>query len=169
MEDNIQPRKTTFKQFLDRFPVVTLPLHLNEDSHHLFSTTNLPLSHELVATYILPAEGKEDFGEFTEVVACCQLPKLGDFHALIYWLADLLDYRYKLITFSPKGQLIDRCELSGMRYEGERLFQSVTTIEADGSIIIAEGWSKSDGSDFKASDSKAQSIEINADGYLRRL
>jgi hypothetical protein len=162
-------KKPTFKQFLDKFPVLALPLHLNEESHHLFSAQNLPLSALAIEQYILPFETEEEHDEFTEFVPCCQLPKSGDFVAVIYWRARLMDYRYCLATFTAKGAPIDSCALSGLKLEGDTLLQSVTSVETDGMLYVAEGRSQHDGSSFEAASSKARSFHLQPDGRIDRL
>ncbi|MCC7507085.1 MAG: hypothetical protein IT259_17390, partial [Saprospiraceae bacterium] len=63
--------KYHFPDFVAKFPPVSMPVTLGEDTHHTFSTENEPLPADMVEQFILPTNdpGTPD-DEFTEYVPC---------------------------------------------------------------------------------------------------
>jgi hypothetical protein len=45
-----------FQAFVAKFPPVSMPITLGEDSHHVFGTENEPLTDKLIHAFILPLE-----------------------------------------------------------------------------------------------------------------
>lgn len=99
-------KKLTFPDFVAKFPPVSMPATLGEDTHHVFSTENDPLSDELIAQFIHPTEEVVPDDEFTEYVPCFAINDTNEFIALVWWKAELLNYEYVLATFNPKGQRV---------------------------------------------------------------
>ena len=110
--------KAKFKDFLERFPELPLPLTLRDDSHHDFEQ-NKPLSDEMIASYITRYEiGQVD--DFTEYVACFSFPKVAKqpYQAVVYWKAALMQYDYVLATYSLDGNMIDKKAIAGTKVVG---------------------------------------------------
>ena len=105
-------KKPTFRQFLNKFPEITLPITLTEESHLEFSRQNEPLAKEMIEEFIFSIE-QSDFDEFTEFIPCVKIPDTHGFHAIVYWRAGLLDYEYTLATFTEKGQFVDKKFIAG--------------------------------------------------------
>lgn len=177
-----------FKLFLNFFPSIDLPILLGEDEHHVFSAENETLPVPLIRDFILEipvsevlnedetveilSDAPDDTDELVEYVACFQISKTEDYHAIVYWKADLLNYEYVLATFDKKGQRIDAKPIGGMRAEGQTVTQSVTQIDEDGFIIIAEGAAKyeaNSANDFDAEDGKIRRMELRNDGKIVKL
>ena len=147
----------------------------------MFSSENETLPTPLIRDFIreTPVEAVQDDviqledeadleDEFVEYVPCFQLPT-EDFHAVVYWKADLLAYNYVLLTFDKNGVRIAERIIGGMRAEGQTIFQSVTQIDEDYFITIAEGAAKyesNDVTDFDAEDGRVRRLELCNDGRI---
>lgn len=162
---SMEKTKITFNQFVEKFPTFELPLTIREDSHHEFSRQNDVLPEAMIQQFILPIEVEEQ-DEHTEYIACFQVPETHGFIALVYWKATLLNYQYTLATFTKKGILIDKRVIAGTFAVGDTLTQSVATIDDDWIILIVSGQSNSDQSDFNASDSTVNKLELLPDGRI---
>ena len=77
-----------------------MPVTLGEDTHHVFSTENEPLSDAMIAQFIHPTEPVVSDDEFTEYVPCFAIDDTEQFIALVWWKATLLNYEYGLATFN---------------------------------------------------------------------
>ena len=158
--------KVSFAHFLEKFPELPLPITLNNEAHHAFSRENDPLSPLMIEQYILPLEDLV-VDEFTEFVACFRIPETHGFHAVVYWRASLLDYQYKLATFTRKGELIDIRIIAGTFSDGETLIQSFATIEEDWEILVVSGQVKTGQKEpYDASSSTTYSLELLPDGTI---
>ena len=188
-------KNTDFKLFLDFFPTIDLPVLLGEDEHHVFSAENETLPLPLIRKYILNInEGsingemndensaetndnsvevlEDDTNDLVEYIACFQISNTENHHALVYWKADLLEYEYVLATFDKNGKRIDAKPIGGMRAEGQKVHQSVTQIDEDGFVIIAEGTAHYEGTattDFDAEEGKIRRLELRNDGSILKL
>jgi len=158
--------KVSFGHFLEKFPEIKLPVILAEEAHHSFSQKNDPLPAIMVEQFLLPIEQKET-DEFTEFVPCLKIPETHDFHAIIYWRAGLMDYRYTLATFSKKGELIDKRVIGGTYSDGKTLITSVATLDEDWTIYIASGQSQQ--GQFDATESTAYQLELLPEGFIINL
>ncbi len=156
----------TFAQFLAKFPEIDLPVMLNEEAHHIFSTENSPLTEAMIQQYILPLEDVDTDDEFTEFVPCFQLPKTDGFHAVVYWKAGLMNYHYALVTFSKKGQAIDRRVIAGTFIGGQTITQSVATINEENEIFVASGQGNTQNDSFDPASSTAYELELLPDGQI---
>ena len=85
--------KVKFQNFLERFPIIDLPITLSDDLHHTFSKQNEPLNALMIAQYITFIEG-ELHDELTEFIPCFKIPETHDIHAIVYWKAGLMNYQY---------------------------------------------------------------------------
>lgn len=158
--------KLTFANFVAKFPPVTMPATLGEDTHHAFSTENEPLSDALIAQFIHPTEAGEPDDPYTEYLPCFAIDDTAGFIALVWWKAELLNYEYVLATFTAKGELIGREVIAYTRVEEKNIHRAVATINEEWEIIIGEGTSF-DGSDlFDPTTSKTRHLEILANGEI---
>ena len=153
-----------FSDFLARFPEVDLPITLADDLHHTFSAENAPLSAEMVAQFIQPAEPQEP-DELTEFIAGFRLKETFDVHALVYWRAGLLDYQYIMLTFDKKGTVIDRRVLGGTHVDGQIVTKSVATIDPDWTIYVVTGQTLNDAV-YNAGESRTFELELLPDGRV---
>ena len=64
--------KADFEKFTQFFPVIELPITLNEETMHSFDTTNDVLPQPFISRYIEPYH--EDVDEFTEFIPCFKVP-----------------------------------------------------------------------------------------------
>jgi len=160
-------KKVTFSHFVEYFPEVSLPVTLNDETHHEFSRLNDPLPPLLIERYIEPLEAPEEEAGFTEYIPCFRLPDTREFIALVYWRAHLMDYRYKLATFTKRGQLIDTHIVAGTFSDGKTLIRSVATIEEDWEILIVSGQSEVGRAEkYDASTSTTHELELLPDGTI---
>jgi hypothetical protein len=159
-------KRLTFPDFVAKFPPVTMPATLGEDTHHVFSTENDPLSDELIAQFIHPTEEVVPDDEFTEYVPCFAINDTKEFIALVWWKAELLNYEYVLATFNQKGQLIDQEVIAYTRVEEGKLHRAVASITSELEIVIALGTSSDNGDSFDPLTSKTLEMEILASGEI---
>ena len=157
-------KKLTFPDFLERFPIIELPIILGENTHHEFSRNNQPLSNEMIHRFIDPIEGSSN--EFTEYVAGFRVPKTDDFYAIVYWKADLMNYQYIITTFDKKGELIDRAVIAGIYMQDGIMTQSVATLEPDWTIYIVSGQLKTNTPNYDPSSSRVFELELLPDGKI---
>ncbi|MEL7119585.1 MAG: hypothetical protein AAFO07_09095 [Bacteroidota bacterium] len=156
---------TEFDQFVALFPEVELPVVLSEEMTSIFSRTNEPLSAIVLKEFIEPIEGELD--DTSEVIPCFRIPKTYDFHAIIYWKAELMNYQYILATFDKNGNLIDRKVIAGTISDTFEVIQSVATITEDWQIYIVSGQNYSDAQSYKASSSTANRLQLLTDGKIK--
>ena len=165
-------KKSHFNQFLKFFPEIELPIVLDDEIHHTFSTENETLPLAAVSEILLQQTNENEAvvaieDEFTEFVPCFKMPDTGDIHALVYWRAELLNYNYFLITFDKIGNKIDKKIIGGMTVKGNEVRQRVASIDEDGFIYMAEGNAVYSNSDFDAGDSKSYKMELRTDGFIQ--
>lgn len=154
----------SFARLLEQFPTVELPITLGEQSHLDFSKHNEPLPYPVILKFLQPVEVTED-DEYTEYIACFKIPETYDFHALVYWKAELLNYTYTLVTFSKQGELIDKRVIAGTFSDGETITHSVATIDDDWMIYILSGQNKSN-ANYDPTSSKKVDLELLPDGLI---
>ena len=157
--------KHHFADFVAKFPPIPMPVTLGEDTHHVFSAENEPLSDSLIIQFILPTDPEAADDEFTEYVPCFAIDNTERFIALVWWKATLLNYEYVLATFTDKGELIDRRIIAYTRVNEGNVHRAVATIDEEWVIYIAEGVSK-DGLAFDPTTSKTYDVEILVDGTV---
>ncbi len=154
----------SFAQFLEQFPTIELPISLGDQSHLDFSRHNEPLPPLMIAAFLQPIEVVED-NEYTEYIACFKIPKTYDFHAIVYWKAELLNYTYTLATFSKKGELIAKRVIAGTFANEDTITQSVATIDDDWMIYILSGQNKG-ATNYDPTNSKKMDLELLPDGLI---
>ncbi len=143
-----------------------MPATLGEETHHVFSTENDPLSDELIAQFIHPTEAVTPDDEFTEYVPCFAIDTTREYIALVWWKAELLNYEYVLATFDLKGKLIDREVIAYTRVGQGRVLRAVATISAELEIVIATGASLDGNTLFDPESSKTLEMEILPTGDI---
>lgn len=158
---------TYFKQFLGKFQEGVPPITLSDDTHHVFSLENEPLSEKMIADFITKYEPKE-IDEFTEYVPCFRLPKRNDMVTLVYWKAGLLTYDYLLATFSAKtSSMIDKKVIAGTKVlDNKTVKRTVAVIGEDYSVTTAEGLEIN--TVFDASNSVPHRYIISEDGFVEQ-
>ena len=157
----------TFQHFAAKFPPVTMPATLGEDTHHAFGTENDPLSDAMIAQFIHPTDGTPADDEFTEYIPCFSIAGTETFLALVWWKAALLNYEYVLATFTNKGQLIGRQVIAKTCVEADgSIHRAVATINEDYEILIAEGHSSGPSDAFDPTTSRTRNVEIMANGEI---
>lgn len=158
--------KVSFSHFLDKFPEIALPVTLGDEAHHDFSRENDPLPGQMTDQYLEPLE-EEPADELTEYIACFRLPETHGFHALVYWRAGLMSYRYRLVTFTTKGEVINHRVIAGTYSDGEVLTKAVATIDEDWEIVVVSGQlNPGTGAHYEASASNAHKMELLPDGTI---
>jgi hypothetical protein len=155
--------KLEFIDFVEKFPPVTMPVTLGEDTHHTFSTENSPLSDALIQQFIAPLE-KEAPDEFTEYVPCFAIDCDEKYIALVWWKAGLLLYQYVLATFTEKGEPIDQKMIAFTLVDGQKVRRAVASIDEELSVHIAEGVSTDDV--FDPGSSLTSLMEILPNGVI---
>jgi hypothetical protein len=155
-----------FSDFIEKFPEVELPVSLTDETLQEFSRSNDPLPAAMVYKF-LEKEEPEDNLELIEHIACFRLPQTLDFHAVIYWKADLLNYEYILATFDLKGRPIDKKVIAGTKIENDLLVRSVATIDADWNIYVVGGIAdKENSNNYDASSSQSLRIQLLTSGEI---
>lgn len=155
-----------FPNFVAKFPPVTMPVTLGEDTHHAFGTENDPLSDAMIEQFILPLEPGTALDEFTEYIPCFAIEDTQQFIALVWWKATLLNYEYILATFTAKGELIDRKVIAKTSVEDDQIFRSIAHINEEYEITIGEGVSADGSNLFDPTSSKTRFLEIMATGEI---
>jgi hypothetical protein len=159
-------KKLTFADFIAKFPPVTMPITLGEETHHVFGTENEPLSDELISRFIHPLETVTPDDEFTEYVPCFGIDDTEQFVALVWWKAELLNYEYVLTTFNLKGEPIDHQTIAGTRVIDGKVLRAVATINEEYEITIAEGVSEDGNMLFDGTTSQTRFLEILPTGEI---
>lgn len=161
----IKKQTATFKEFLQKFPAVELPVTLTEESHHDFSKTNDPIPAVMIDQFLLNIE-TEEIDEFTEYIPCFRIPKTDGFHAIVYFKAGLLNYEYNLLTFNKDGLSVDKKVIAGTKVEGEELQRTVATIEDDWIIYCVRGVAPANNPVYDSSTSESLHLELLATGEI---
>jgi hypothetical protein len=157
--------KYTFEQYIAKYPPINMPVTLGEDTHHTFGLENLPFSEEMIAQYMQPIE-TEDIDEYTEFLPCFRIADEDNFIAVVYWKAALLAYEYVLVTYTNKGEFINRKVVARTHVKGEQIVRSVATIDNELVIYIGEGITSAKGDDFDPTKSKTYNMEILPNGEI---
>lgn len=166
MDQPTPSRQYTFAEFINKFPQVTMPVTLGEHTHHTFDQENETLPHGMIQQFIHPVEGVDEDDEFTEYMPCFSLSDTGDFVALVWWKAGLLNYEYTLATFKLNGALISKHVIAFTRVAKGQVHRAVATIDEDWEINIALG-STMDGNDYyDPTSTKTANLEILEDGHI---
>jgi hypothetical protein len=154
-----------FIDFVEKFPPVSMPVTLGEETHHVFNAENMPLPDAMLAHYIFPYESTPP-DEFTEYMPCFAIDCDEPFIALVWWRAALGTYDYILATFTEKGEPVDRKTIAFTRLQGQQVRRAVATIDEELVIHIAEGTGDAD-DHFDAATTRTAQLEITPDGKIR--
>ena len=161
----------SFKEFTARFPELTLPLSIGEETVREVSRQTLPLPAEMIREHLLPLDPARVNDDFTEFVAIARLPAADDYIGLIYWRADLAQYHYNLVTIHPKThEVIDRLVIAGTSYDGEELTQTSALINE--SLMIYQVSGQQQGAEefeYAASSSTARRFQLAEIGRVVEL
>ena len=144
-----------------------MPVTISDEVSREFSKRNEPLPIPLIEHYISAFED-EDPDDLTEYVPCFKIKGTKKMDAVVYWKAGLMTYEYVLMTFSPKGDLIDRRVIAGTKVENEVVVKSVATIDEDYNIFVVGGVNK-DGQEYDPSDSQSVSLQLLQTGKIAVL
>ncbi|MEO0777603.1 MAG: hypothetical protein AAFW73_09615 [Bacteroidota bacterium] len=155
-----------FNLFVAKFPLIDLPLTLTNESSRHFSQQNDPFPGPMIHQFILPYDGEEFDDQVTEYLPCLQIPGTAGFKALIYWKAGLLQYGYHLVTFTDKGEFIDKRGIAGTKLNGDALALSVATIDEDWVIHIVGGVSSATEINYDPSNSQSFQLELLPTGEI---
>ena len=157
--------KIKFQDFLLKFPEVELPVTLSEETLTIFSKENPPIS-TLMAHQFINVFEDSDMDDMTEYIPCFKVPKTENFHAVIYWKAELLNYQFILITYDKSGNFIDSRTLAGTTSNGELVIKSVATFGEDWSIYIVSGAQETKADMYDAGTSTTTELELAPDGVI---
>ena len=158
---------TVFKHFLEKFPEVTPPITLSDDTHHAFSLENKPLTEKMIEDFITRFEPKV-IDEFTEYVPCFRLPKRNNMVTLVFWKASLLSYDYIIATYNDKtSAMIDKKVIAGTKVlDDKTVKRTVAIIGEDFSVTSAEGVEVNN--TFDADSSKPRRYFVTEDGFIEQ-
>jgi hypothetical protein len=157
--------KISFKFFLEKFPEHGLPVTLRTDTYEILGNGIEPLPTLLIEQYLLE-DDEEDDG-MTEYLACFRLPLHANYEAVVYWKAGLLSYEYHLKTYTKDGVgVIDSHVIGGTVVIGDKMVESVATIQEDRIICIATGATQVETMEFDTANNKILYVEINEDGTI---
>lgn len=155
----------SFKQFVDQFPEIELPITLSEESQSHFSKTNKPIPDQMVHQYLEPLQ-KVEIDEWTEFQPCFRIPETEKFYGLVYWRAGLLTYEYILATFTKKGVLIDQQVIGGTKVSDGLIARTVATIDDEWNIYVVGGVEKADNTEFDPTKSEAMQLTVSEIGQI---
>ena len=158
-------QKVSFSHFVEKFPELELPLTLTAESASHFSSTNDPFPPAMVRQWLLPFDAEPE-NEYMEYVPCFRFMETDGFFALVYWKASLLTYEYVLITFTAKGEFIDKKVIGGTKADGDALVQTVASIDEEWGIYIVGGVSSATTGGFDPSESQSFQLELLPTGYI---
>ncbi len=159
----IPRRNIPFKTFTSFFPELDLPVILTSESASEFSKFNDPFPMEILKEYF---EELDEFDEFTEYVPCLRIPETGDFTALIYYKASLLDYAFYIVSYDKEGNLLTKKPLNRISVDGNKIKNSACIIEDDWNIKIVAGEQNTKDIDYNTDNSKTTSLEILPTGDI---
>ena len=157
-------KKNSFHQFLHYFPEIELPVSLTDELFDEIRRVNDDLPGPLVFEFIPGA--KEETDEFTEYFPCFRIPETGDFIAVVYWKASLMQYEFHLVTYTPKGELIAGKVIAQTLTNGQTIIRSVATIDEDHIIKVVSGEMEVKKMEYDAQDSKAHTMELLSTGDI---
>lgn len=157
--------KIKFQDFLLKFPEVELPVTLSDETLAVFSKENEPMASIMAHQYINIFE-EQEMDDMTEYIPCFKVPNTENFHAVVYWKAELLNYQFVLITYDKSGNFIDSRTLAGTTSNGELVIQSVATFGEDWSIYIVSGAQEVQAAIYDAGTSTTTELELGPDGVI---
>jgi hypothetical protein len=157
--------KKAFYDFLSFFPVIELPITIQESDHHTFSTSNDQLPDILLTAYITPYLDFE-LDEFSEFLPCFQFEYKADMFHVVIWTARLMHYSFYLFNFDKFGNFIDQREIAGFFATDQLLVHKMARIDEEGSIFIVEGGMHEGHIDFDPTTTQKWELDIADDGRI---
>lgn len=157
-------RNISFQSFLEFFPEVELPVMLTSETASEFSKYNHPFSASIIQEYCIEWDIEVD--EFTEYIPCFKIPDTGDFTAIVYYKATLLEYGFFIVTYLNSGELISKKPLNSILLADDSIKNSAATIDEDWVIKIVSGEQVIKELDYDTSKSKTTSLEILPTGDI---
>jgi hypothetical protein len=152
------------KSFISFFPPVeAFPMTVTQADAGDYEKLNPALPPVLINGFISPFDEDQDDDEFTEYIPCFSLPTKG-FHAVVWWRASLLDYRFEVATYKADGSPIEVTPIAGLSGTGDLLIEEVATFHDVMTIITSTGKSTADGSTFEPSETLQRVLKLNDDG-----
>ena len=154
-----------FSGFVKLFPKIDFPVTISVEDSRTYSAKNDPLKIEYIETYIDKEINSEE-NELLEYVPCFKFKNTTDFHALVYFKADLMNYEYILATYDKKGNLIEKRIIAGLRSNGPIITRAVANISEDHIIYIVEGMTDANEKLYNPSASKSYNLEVMGNGEI---
>ena len=154
-----------FSAFLERFPIIELPVQIDSESFHDVNSVNEPLPNILVSAYLQRTGEDEDLAEYVPVF---RLPGGETFVALVYWRAGLLKYAYLVATYTLNGGLIDQTTLASTIYSEEKIIKSIAKFDEEGFVTVIEGVENAKTHELSAAESKQLFFEILDNGTIQQ-
>lgn len=159
--------KISFKDFLTKFPAIELPVAISDEMVSEISKQNDPLPIPMIQEFILKYdEGELD--DLTEFVPCFRIKGTKMMEAIVYWKAGLMTYEFVLLTFTPKGEFVDKKVIAGTKIENEVIVKSVATIDEDYNIMVVGGVNK-EGVAYDSGSSQSLSLQLLQTGKIAIL
>lgn len=153
----------SFEHFLEKFPIVELPVTVSEDTYNELGAENEPLPALMIEQFL----ADDDDDDYTEYIACFRLPKQKGFDAIVFWKAGLLTYEYILTTYTKKGEPIAAEVIAGSVVQGDLLVQTVATIDKALQVFMATGASSAHTEEaIDPSSNKLKQVEIMDNGQI---
>lgn len=161
-------QRISFRNFLNRFEEVSLPISIGTETHLDFGTQNTPLPVGIIDKFFIETGVMTELDEFTEVVPVMKIPETGDIHAVIVWKAGLLQYEYWLLTFDKMERLIDKKNIAGTKVIENLLLHAVVSINEQREIHVMEnGLDANDEYSFDPQKSLRFQFQLLEDGYIQ--
>jgi hypothetical protein len=158
-------RLFTLADFLHFFPEAALPITLSEDDALMYSQHNDLLPGPVTFQFIVSYETSDPDG-YTEYVPCFRLPTTQQYEAIVFWKAELLENGFFLATYTKDGRQISCNRIAGMRLDGDKVIQSVATVEASRQVYTVEGSTATDLTGFDATATRPAIVYIGEDGVI---
>jgi hypothetical protein len=161
-------QRISFQNFLNRFEEVTLPISIGTETHLDFSSQQDPLPVAMIERFFIETGIMTELDEFTELVPLMKIPETGDFHAVIVWKAELMNYEYLMLTFDKMEQLIDKKSIAGTKIIDNLLLHAVVSINEQWEIhVMQSGRDVNDEKNFDPTKSLRYQFQLLEDGFIQ--
>ena len=122
-------KERDFIEFMSRFPVLDLPVTLNELSQEKFNRQNPPITSKWLLEFL--PENIKIIDEFTEFTPCFRIPESGFFIGVVYWRASLFDQEFTIALYDKEGNILDSKSIGKTIYKKNVKTTTITTIDSD--------------------------------------
>ncbi len=146
------------------FPEQDLPQTLSEENLGYYSSENHVLPPDLIRHFLIYEHTEDD--EYVEYVPCFKIKNTENWHAVIYWRAELLNYNFVLACYNKNGILLAKQVLAGINSDGKNLLKSIATIDEDWVIKVIIGEQSEGEYLYDTNKSFITSYELMADGSI---